>query len=142
MSNVRDVARTGVITAQCQLRAVFICCPWAHPFWHTYLVTIVHLRPVEELPPPNLAYPDASHEIMIQAMDPSVDLGTESPASVPPKSALQPPNLAHQLRGQTDAQARVLFDAFVQAIAKRELSPDTDHRRSQLAWFERWGRAS
>lgn len=137
-SNVREVIHSG----KCTLRGVFIHCPKAHPVWHTYLVTIVHLRAVEDLPPPNLAYPDASHEIMIQAMDPDIDLGTESPARVPPKSILTPPNLAHQLRAQTDAQARVLFDAFVQAIAKGELSPDTDYRRSQRAWFERWGRAS
>jgi len=138
MSNVREIGHGSM----CTLRAVFIHCPKAHPAWHTYLVSIVHLRPVEGLPPPNLAHPDASHEIMIQAMDPRADLGTDSPALVPPRSVLQPPNLVHQLRAQSDAQARTLFDAFVLAIAQGELSPDTDFRRSQLAWFERWERAS
>ena len=139
MSNVREV---GVTNAKCTLRAVFIYCPKAHPVWHTYLVSVVHLRPADGLPPPNLHYPDSTHEILIQAMAPRVDLGTESPATVPQRSVLQPANLVHQLRGKTDANARAVFDAFVLAISSGELSPDTDFRRSQLAWFERWERAS
>lgn len=121
------------------LRAVLLHRPDAHPIWHSYVVSLVHLRPVPDGPPPVLAVPDATHELAIFALSPSSDPDPDELDTLRP---LMPANLFHQLRGCSDEVALALFGAFVQALTNGELSPDTDYRRHQLAWLERWGRAS
>jgi hypothetical protein len=135
MSNLREINCASAPTA---LRAVLLHRPDAHPVWHTYQVSLVHLRPIEGGPPPELRSPDSSHEIVIQALDPE----SQPDPEVPTIALLTPPNLVHQLRGRTDEMALTVFGAFVQALAAGELNPDTDHRQGQIAWLNRWGKSS
>jgi len=137
VSRVRELDCEGALAS---LRAVLLHRPDAHPIWHTYLVSLVHLRPIAGYPPVHLAFPDASHEITIVALDP--DDPQPDPARPSTIRALTPPNLVHQLRARSDAMARGVFAAFVQALLTGSLNPDTDHRQCQIDWLNRWERAS
>jgi hypothetical protein len=48
--------------------------PWAHPVWSQYFVTFCHLRQLENAPPPIKFDRQATHEIVVAALDPSVHL--------------------------------------------------------------------
>src|SRR5690606_37776191 len=119
MSNLLEI---NCADAPAALRAVLLHRPDAHPVWHSYQVSLVHLRPIEGWPLPDLRSPDSSHEIVILALDPE----SEPDPGVPSIAPLTPPNLAHQLRAKTDEMALTVFGAFVQALAAGELNPDTD----------------
>lgn len=121
------------------LRAVLLHRPDAHPIWHSYMVSLVHMRDEPGFPPAHRTFADETHEIMVVALSPNCG---DFPQEWSKIVHLTPPNLVQRLRGYTDDRARKLFDAFVKALAAHELNPDTDYRRSQLAWFERWGRAA
>lgn len=136
MSNMSEL---DCSTAPAALRAVLLHRPDAHPIWHTYMLSIVHLRPISEAPPAILRFSDSSHEIAILALDPDCSPYPHVARSVRP---LMPPNLAHQIRGRTDQTALTLFGAFVTALSSGELNPDTDACSSQIEWLERWGKAS
>lgn len=139
MTALRDVDITNGPAA---LRAVVVHCPGPHPLWHDYYLALVHLRPIEGLPPVHLQRPDATHEISIFAMDPEVPIREGDPIPTPPGRLLHPPNLIAQLAGHTDATALAVFGDFAEAIAQRRLSPDTDQRSEQIAWLERRSMAS
>lgn len=139
MTALRDVDITNGPAA---LRAVVLHAAWAHPIWHSYYLALVHLRPVEGLPPVHLEHPNATHEISLFAMDPATPIPEGDPIPTPPGRLLHPPNLIVQLNGHTDATALAVFGDFAEAIAQRRLSPDTDQRKSQLAWLERRSAAS
>lgn len=115
------------------LRAVLMHLPGSHPFWSRYQVALVHLRPMEGMPPARLRFPDASHEVHIFSLDPDTLPNPADPNSI---RRLSPPDLAHQLRGLDDARALAVFDAFVRALDSRQLSPDSDFRRMNEAWLE------
>ena len=136
---MRDLREVDCASAPAALRAVLLRRPDAHPVWHTYQVSLVHLRPLPGGPAPKLTSADASHEIVILALDPEHEADPQVPSTIRP---LMPPNLAHQLRGRTDDAALTVFAAFVQALLVGELNPDTDHRQCQIAWLKRWGKAS
>lgn len=138
MSNVQEVNREQP-HAHAALRSVLLRRPDAHPLWHTYLLSLVHLRQVTGWLKPQLAFPDSTHEIAILALDARYEADPNAPETI---HVLMPPNLAYQLRGKSDAVALSMFGGFVQALSSGELSPDTDHRRCQVAWLERWGQSS
>lgn len=136
---MRTLREVSCASAPAALRAVLLHRPDAHPVWHTYQVSLVHLRPLPGAPAAALTSSDASHEILILALDPQSQPDPAVPSTIRP---LMPPNLAHQLRGRTDDHALTMFAAFVQALSVGELNPDTDHRQCQIAWLERWAKAS
>jgi hypothetical protein len=132
---LREVSKVDVGAT---LRGVLLFRPEAHPIWHTYVVTLAHLRVVAGMQEPHLQYPDATHEIAIMALSPDSE---PDPELKEPLRTLFPANLIHQLRGRDDAFALALFDAFTKALAGGELSPDTDWTRHTVAWLGRWERA-
>lgn len=136
MTDVRDI---DCSKAPAALRSVLLYQPQAHPVWHSYQVSLVHLRYIDGMQDPVLIHPDATHEVHIFALDPA-----SSPDPTDPETLhkLMPPNLAHQLRGRTDAGARDLFQAFVTALGAGTLSPDSDFRSHLVEWLDRWGKAS
>lgn len=87
--------------------------------------------------PAQLRYPDASHEIVIIALNPNVEVDPGDPKSFG-RAYLTPINLSYQLRGSKDEDALHLYTAFLEALSSGEVSPDTDHRSCQIAWLERW----
>ncbi len=136
MNNVRDI---DCSSAPACLGSVLLYRPEAHPLWHSYQVSLVHLRPMEGVRDGSLTSPDATHEIHIFALDPE---STPDPADPSTIERLRPPNLVYQLRGRTDDGALDIFRAFVADLSSGVLNPDTDRRSAQLAWLDRWGVAS
>lgn len=107
--------------------------PWAHPLWSWYVVWSVHLRPIEGFPPASLARPEATHEFQVwaaQDLDPNADRSADIV-----RKLLSPQNLVVQLELPDDAAALEITRRLLTAVARAELSPDTDHRRRQLHWL-------
>ena len=44
--------------------------PWAHPLWHSYLLALVHLRPMPDGRPTKLYLIGATHELWLYALNP------------------------------------------------------------------------
>lgn len=98
--------------------------PWAHPLWHSYYVTLIHLRPVDGLGDPIIHLPAATHELTVFALDPVAprDNLVERGAA----ALLSPVNFAAQLICDSDAAAMADAAAAIQRICDGTLSPDTD----------------
>jgi hypothetical protein len=109
---------------------------WAHPLWHSYLVLVMHLRPVPELPEPIIHLRDATHELHVDALDPRGDrdrLVTDGPG--PWCLGLHPGNFAAQFIEVTDELARERVRKTVEMMCNGWLSPDTDFLRQWIALY-------
>lgn len=109
------------------LRAVLLRFPEAHPMWHDYLISIVHLRQVDDLPAPALSNELSSHEISCFALNPEFN----NQPLVNGFQILVPPNLIFQFEGLTDEQAKEAFRLYLSALSNGRISPDTDYRNAQ-----------
>jgi hypothetical protein len=98
--------------------------PWAHPLWHSYVLSLVSLRPVEGQPPPVCYFDGATHEMMLMALDP--DEPRQPMFDEMAFEVLMPANFGAQMIVETDAEATAKVAAAVAMIAKGELNPDTD----------------
>lgn len=105
---------------------------YAHPIWHSYVLSLVHLRPVSGLRPPLIMVPDATHEFMLYALDPGHPIDFER------LRCLQPMNFAAQFKSDDDAAAIRRIEETVQDVIDGVLSPDTDFR---WQWYARFGDA-
>lgn len=108
--------------------------PWAHPFWHSYYITCIHLRPLGALPPAKIYLPGATHEIWVQAANPEMG-SAEELAKMAPQCALTPPNFAAQFIAESDERAAALIREVVEDVLHQRLNPDTDARRQWIARF-------
>ena len=114
--------------------------PWAHPIWHSYSMTLVHLRPMPTNFGDDLAIhvPGATHEMLLYALDPKGDrakmleLGYSKESCLP----LLPGNFAAQLVEASDYEAAQRIEDTVKDVCDGLLSPDTDHLRD---WIKRFG---
>lgn len=112
------------------LRSALVYRPDAHPVWHTYVVSLIHLRS----PDAWREKPENTHELVIGALDPGTVPDPSDPLTV---RALVPMNLVHQFSGIDDAAAGRIFDRFIQALAERRLTPDTDGKVTNQLWLFR-----
>lgn len=109
-------------------------CPFAHPVWHQWLLSLVHLREVEGLPPPV----GRGHELVIFAVDPQI--GLEPDVQLNTRALMMPPIvLRFASYDGDDIGAEAHVESLVEATMRRELSPDDDCRR---LWQARIGRRS
>lgn len=110
--------------------------PWAHPIWHSYMITLIHLRP---MPDKRLILyvPNASHEMLVYALDDRAPREPLIRGTQPPR-VLVPINFGAQFANHTDEAARQRIRDAVQEICAGQLSPDTDHQR---AWIDRFGQS-
>jgi hypothetical protein len=104
--------------------------PWAHPMWHSYFLSAVHLRELPGMPPARIYLPGATHEVMLFALDPY-----QTPRLDEMSSYLMPANFTGQWIAESDEAAVAKVEATVDDILAGRLSPDTDHLRS---WMERF----
>jgi hypothetical protein len=111
---------------------------WAHPVWHSYVLSVVHLRAQGAnravLPPPELYLEGATHELVLGALDPAAPRETMLETGV--MTPLSPINFAAQLVEPHDAAAFQRAEAAVTDVCSGFLSPDTDFR---TAWASRFG---
>lgn len=107
-----------------------IFAPWAHPFWHSYQLVLVHLRPMNDGRPTKMYLPDATHEMWLEAINPEWKLNLlEHPAT------LRPTNFAAQWVESSDDSAREKIAKCVREICNGTLSPDTDFTQAWIARF-------
>jgi hypothetical protein len=106
---------------------------WAHPVWHSYFITLVHLRPQAGLPDAVLYRPDATHEFMLFALDPKQP--REPQLREQRAAILMPPNFGAQLVEVSDADAIARVDQAIDMVLAGLLNPDTDARQSWVALF-------
>ncbi len=108
--------------------------PWAHPIWHSYVVHIIHLRPMDDGRPTIFHVAGATHELHLYALDPDTPRrpvleGTDRPA------ALHPINFAAQMIERSDSEARDRATVAIRQILDGHLNPDTDGRAGWVAMF-------
>jgi len=127
-------ARKYLGMSEASLVCWFIEAAWAHPIWHSYALSLVHLRQLEGFPE-NLIYLDgATHEMALFALDPKTprEPQVEGRAKL---AALSPINFAAQFIEISDELALDRIKRTIQMILNRELSPDTDFIRSWVRLF-------
>lgn len=109
--------------------------PWAHPAWHSYRISLIHLRPMPDNRETKMYQEDATHEIWVEALDP--DAPRQKGIDGGGFRVLTPMNFASQFKepgGDSQAAARVAF--CIRMITQGRLSPDSDFRTS---WVTRFG---
>lgn len=107
-----------------------IIAPWAHPLWSDYAMTLFDLTtPLER--PATLHLPDATHEVVLYALNPDHRLKPDVPMTRQRYGYLHPANYGYQFRAGSNDVALARVQAVVDEIAAGRLSPDTD-------WRSRW----
>lgn len=114
------------------LRVWVVEAAWAHPVWHSYLIGVCHLRPLEGCPPAVINLPGATHEVTVMALDPDHPIPHKRPG---PLCYLTPLNFAGQWIATDDAAAMAKVEGCVRDILAHNLSPDTDYIQHWIARF-------
>lgn len=114
------------------VNAWMIRCPGAHPLWSDYALFLIHLRDHEVFSSGPMIYLEgATHEIVLQALDPGVETSLDLPCNT-----MEPRNFAAQLVAADDEEAERRVQQAIQDICDGKLNPDTDGR---FGWVERFG---
>jgi hypothetical protein len=100
--------------------------PGAHAFWRCWQIYLVHLRDDENLRPARKQFPEATHEVISFALDPSTE---PDPRHAETFVRLSPIDFAVQFSAKSDETARRVMDALLKAVSDGRVSPDTDWRR-------------
>lgn len=112
--------------------------PWAHPVWHSYAITLIHLRPLADNRQTKFYLNGATHEMWVDALDPDgkremiIDGGFFGPDTCQP---LRPTNFGAQFVETGDVAAARRIEAAVQQICDGVLSPDTDFIQQWMHLF-------
>lgn len=128
-----DLAKFPVASKLAGVALWLIEAPWAHPFWHSYSLSLVSMRPGDYLPAPVTYIDGATHEMVLMALDPAV--ARQPIFDAMSFAPLIPANFAAQMIA-TDEEATAKAAAAVAMIAKGELSPDSDFLHQ---WVELFG---
>src|SRR5439155_17899329 len=115
--------------------------PWAHPAWHSYSLSVIHMRPIGALDgqyPVQRYVEDATHEFLLAALNPEIDRNAMLIGKIAREAVLMPANFGAQFRAEDDASTVARMDATVAEITSGALSPDTDFRN---LWVARFGDA-
>jgi hypothetical protein len=111
--------------------------PWAHPIWHSYALTLMHLRQVCPDMKRIFHLDGATHELCLHALKPEgnremlFSIGFGEGSCIP----MYPPNFAAQIIEESDQEAVQRIEDTVHDICDGKLSPDTDFRRDWVARF-------
>lgn len=111
---------------ECTIACYRLQVPGAHPFWTTYLLTSVHLRPVKSKKPALHMFPGSTHEFMLLALDPANDDG-------PPWHYLTPPNVVFQLKAEDD-EVKKLTELFADSVINVRLPVEDGGRALSILW--------
>lgn len=105
--------------------------PWAHPSWHSYAITLMHLRELPDKRRTVFYLDDATHEIWVHALDPEGDREKliRGGGGFDCCHVLSPKNFASQFIEIEDRFALERVEAAVRLICEGKLSPDSDHAR-------------
>lgn len=93
----------GPFEQKAQISLWFVVSPLSHPWWTNYLISIVHLRLLDEQDDPYLEFPEAGYELVVLALDPEK---RPKPRDVDTWRFLQPLNVREQFTAADDEEAR------------------------------------
>lgn len=108
-----------------------------HPVWPQFVISVVSLRPVDDMPPAIFAFPGATHELAVLALNPGdpphvhdVDV-VQTGGFAAVGGWLEPVDVVHQFVA-TDEEMTALADLCAQACVDGRLNPSTDDNRAGL----------
>lgn len=112
----------------CCLAVWMIHAPWVHPAWSWHFATLIYLRHKPGVRPAVLSFPEASHEFIVYAMDPSfpVDLSMKGQ-----NRFLEPVSIVQQFTAENDAAALERVETLLPEVVAGRLSVEADGR---AAW--------
>lgn len=99
----------------------------AHPLWDHWAVCVIHLRPIDGVPPAKRLFATATHELMIVALNPDAPLPELGPSPITVHT-LSPVDVIEQFEVENDAGAAEILALSVKAIVEGYMSPDQDFR--------------
>lgn len=109
--------------------------PWAHPAWHSYSILLMHLRDIPGMARPLFHIPEATHELLVHALNPDNARQELLGTGIPNHHFLTPINFGAQFIEITDALARERVRNSVQMICDGKLSPDVDFQQQWVALY-------
>lgn len=107
--------------------------PWANLAWHSYVIILIHLRPLPDNRSTKFYLDGASHEIWVYALNPDAD--RNEMLRTGQIRFLTPINFASQFIESDDDAARQRVEKAVRMICEGKLSPDTDYIRHWMYLF-------
>jgi len=84
----------------------FLTCPGQSPAWNDYLLSIIHLRPIEGVKPAVITVPHATHEVLLFALNPGAYPTVTDPSTW---ARLTPHNVCEQIQLPDDEAATRLL---------------------------------
>ncbi|MBN9568729.1 MAG: hypothetical protein J0H79_14105 [Alphaproteobacteria bacterium] len=121
-------------TTDASLAGWVIEAPWAHPVWHSYIIGLVHLRPLSGMPAAVINLPGATHQFWLWAANPerSREQFLRGDAELP---VLTPVNFSAQLLCADDESAMKTIKFAIGEICAGRLNPDTDALDQWITMF-------
>jgi hypothetical protein len=116
--------------------AWFLTCPGQSPAWSNFQLSAVHLRAEAGLPAPVVHVKNATHEVLLFALNPDANPVRDDVETWQP---MRPLNLAEQIQVPSDQAAAALLELTAQAVvdgllwAEPPLSGQFEPWRSTLA---------
>jgi hypothetical protein len=108
---------------------------FAHPFWHSYVVSLCDLADRPGVEPATRYIENATHELVIYALDPKMVREDFLLNKSPVIMVMEPCNFAAQMSGEKDDTATKRVEDAVRMVCDGHLSPDTDFRSQWVALF-------
>lgn len=113
-----------------------------HPFWDSWLVTMVHLRPAEGVPEAHKDSPEETHEFHISSLNPLAQNDEKivyDPDNLPlPFPVLDPIDVAVRFTATCDSQALDYLERSIKKIMSGAISPDSDFRADWKETILNW----
>lgn len=100
--------------------------PGVHLFWAYWWVTLIHLRPTEELGAAKTTAPGATHEVLCLTQDPEA---APAPDDLSSLRVLQPPDWVWQFTASSDALAVQSVDVSLREGFAHHVPVDADYAR-------------
>jgi len=94
------------------LGAYLMYIPSAHLFWRHYMICVIHLRDIEGANPAVKQYPEATHELLVAALNPDYAPDPNDPETI---HTLRPLNVVVQFTVPKDEDAQEILTLAARA---------------------------
>jgi hypothetical protein len=103
--------------------------PWmANGMWHWHYCAVVHLRNLPgQSKQPHLEFPEATHEFISLAVDPSLDVDVHA-SPLQKLKFLSPVSICQQLSARNDAEALERIEHLLKHCVQGQLTLESDGR--------------
>jgi hypothetical protein len=105
-------------------------CPYLHPAWTHWLISLIHLKPVDGLPDAYKLDPTCEYELAVFAVDPACTPDADDVTSI---WLLSPACIEVQFGGVADRNAIAVAESCLLACIGGGLAPDEELRASWYA---------